>query len=74
MLNTTERYPAIGRAFCLLDSRRSELEIVRLLFNTHYVYIHRLLEYIDESLDVSGPIGRKVLKLKHPFQLDEMAA
>ena len=69
-----DRYPAIGRAFCLPDSGRSEFEIVRLLSNTHYGHIHRFLEFIDKWLDVSGPIGRKVLKVKHPFQLGQAAA
>ena len=69
-----DRYPAIGRAFCLPDSGRSEFEIVRLLSNTHYGHIHRFLEFIDKWLDVSGPIGRKALKLKHPFQLEQAAA
>jgi len=69
-----DRYPAIGRAFCLPDSGRSEFEIVRLLSNTHYGHIHRFLEFIDKWLDVSGPIGRKVLKVKHPFQLEQAAA
>jgi hypothetical protein len=69
-----DRYPAIGRAFCLPDSGRSDFEIVRLLSNTHYGHIHRFLEFIDKWLDVSGPIGRKVLKARHPFQLDQVAA
>ena len=69
-----DRYPAIGRAFCLPDSERSECEIVRLLSNTHYDRIHRFLEFIDKWLDFSGPIGRKVLQAKHPFQLEQEAA
>ena len=69
-----DRYPSIGKAFCLPDSGRSEFEIVRLLSNTHYGHIHQFLEFIDKWLDVSGPIGRKVLKVKHPFQLEQAAA
>jgi hypothetical protein len=68
------RYPAIGRAFHLPNSERSEFEIVRLLSNTHYDHIHRFLEFVDQWLIVSGPIGRKVLKAKHPFELDQASA
>jgi hypothetical protein len=69
-----DRYPAIGGAFCLPNLGRSEFEIVRLLSNTHYPRIHQFLGFIDQWLDVSGPIGRKVLKAKHPFQLEQAAA
>lgn len=69
-----DRYPAIAVAFCLPDSGRSEFEIVRLLSNTHYDHIHRFLEFINKWLDISGPIGRKVLKVKHPFQFEQAAA
>ena len=69
-----DRYPAIGKAFCLPDSGCSEFEIVRLLSNTHYGHIHRFLEFINKWLDISGPIGGKVLKIKHPFQLEQAAA
>ena len=69
-----DRYRAIGRAFRLPDSERSELEIVRLLSNTHYTHIHRFLEFINRWLDVSGPIGMKVLKAKQPFQLEQAAS
>ena len=69
-----DQYPTIGGSFCLPNSGRSEFEIVRLLSNTHYDHIHRFLGFIDKWLDVSGPIGRKLLEAKHPFQLEQAAA
>lgn len=69
-----DQYPAIGKAFCLPDSGRSKFEIVRLLSNTHYGHIHRFLEFLDKWLEVSGPIGRKVIQAKHPFELQQAAA
>jgi len=42
--------------------------------NTHYDHIHRFLGFIDKWLDVSGPIGRKLLEAKYPFQLEQAAA
>ena len=67
-------YPAIGKAFSMPDSGRSEFEIVRLLSNTHYEQINRRLEFIDKWLEISGPIGRKVIQAKHPFQFEQAAA
>ena len=69
-----DQYSAIGKAFRLPDSGRSKFEIVRLLSNTHYEHIRRFLEFIDNWLDVSGPIGRKLIKAKHPFELEQVAA
>jgi hypothetical protein len=69
-----DQYPKIGNAFRLPDSGPSEFEIVRLLSNTHYEHIHRFLKFIDNWLDVSGPIGRKLIKAKHPFELEQAAA
>ena len=68
------QYPLIGKAFHLPDSGRSKFEIVRLLSNTHYEHIRRFLEFIDNWLNVSGPIGRRVIQAKHPFELQQAAA
>lgn len=68
------QYPAIGNAFRLPNSENSKFEIVRLLSNTHYEHIHRFLKFIDNSLDVSGAIGRKLIKATHPFEMDQAAA
>ncbi len=68
------RYPAICKAFHLPESGRSKFEIVRLLSNTHCEHICRFLEFIDNSIEVSGAIGRKLIKAKHPFELEQAAA
>jgi len=68
------QYPAICNAFRLPSSGSSEFEIVRLLSNTHYEHIQRFLKFIDNYLDVSGAIGRKLIKAKHPFEMDQAAA
>lgn len=67
-------YPRISKAFHLPETGRSKFEIVRLLSNTHYEHICQFLEFIDKSIEVSGAIGRKLIKTKHPFELEQAAA
>lgn len=68
------RYPKISKAFYLPECERSQFEIVRLLSNTHYEHICQFLEFIDKSIEVSGVIGKKLIKTKHPFELEQAAA
>ena len=71
---TLDKYPAIKRKFRLPDSQRSELEIIRLLLNTHYDHIRKLLSFIDEWLASSKIIGKKLLETKHPLDLKRVLA
>lgn len=68
------QFPSISKAFRLPKRDRSNFEIVRLLSNTHYEHIRRSLNFIDKWLTLSGPIGRKLIRTKHPFALQQIAA
>ncbi len=59
-----QRFPRIAERIGseLPTSDRSELEIIRLLGNTHYEHIEALLAFIDDNLPASGSIGKRVLK------------
>ena len=62
--NALQRFPRIAEEIRskLLGSGRSELEIVRLLGNTHYKHIEALLAFVDNNLPASGSIGKRVLE------------
>ncbi|MXW63761.1 MAG: hypothetical protein F4Y00_06175 [Bacteroidetes bacterium SB0662_bin_6] len=64
--NALQRFPRIAEEIRskLPGSGRSELEIVRLLGNTHYEHIEALLAFIDDKLPTSGSIGKRVLDEK----------
>jgi len=68
------KYPAIQSGFRLPNSGRSPYEIVRLLSNTHERHIERQLEFINKWLWLSEPIGGSILRIKHPFQLEQSMA
>ena len=68
------RYPNIGRLLSLPDSGRSELEIVRLLDNTHYEHVESLLGFIDRVVPIGEPICRKLVKQTDRFQLSQVTA
>ncbi len=53
---------------------RSELEIVRLLDNTHYERVERLLDFVDRVVQAAGPIGQRVLQQSDPFQFQQAFA
>ena len=67
-------YPEIAKSISIPDSGRSELEIVRLLNNTHYESSKELLELINTWLPLSGPIGKSILKTKKPFERAQRSA
>ena len=62
--NALQRFPRIAERIGkkLPSSGRSELEIVRLLGNTHYEHIEDLLAFVDNNLPTSGSIGKRVLE------------
>lgn len=71
-------YPSIANAVDPLSGPGSELELVRLLDNTHYNGISTLLSFVDKWLDQSQAIGRRLVREKHIFpfenQLSELYA
>jgi len=67
-------HPNIGLLLNLPPSGRSELEIVRLLDNTHYEHVEKLLGFIDGMVPSAGTIGQRVLKQADPFQLNQATA
>ena len=62
------RFPEIGRTVRIPNAERSDLEIVRLLGNTHYTNVDRLLAFIEKELPGSGEIGARLVKQRDPFQ------
>jgi hypothetical protein len=68
------RFPEIAKIVEIPAAGRSELEIVRLLDNTHYPHLDRLLAFIDRELPGSGEIGSRLVKQRDPFQLREALA
>ena len=62
--NALQRFPLIAEKIRskLPGSGRSELEIVRLLGNTHYEHIEALLAFTDNKLPDSESIGKRVLE------------
>ena len=59
-----QRFPRIAERIGkkLPSSGRSELEMVRLLGNTHYEHIEALLAFMESKLPPSGSIGKRVLE------------
>jgi hypothetical protein len=73
-LAALERFPQIAKAIQVPTGEWSELEIVRLLGNTHYSHVDRLLAFIDRELPGSGEIGARAVKQTDPFHLNESLA
>jgi len=67
-------FPQIAQAIELPTGGWSELEVVRLLGNTHYSHLDRLLAFIDRELAGSGEIGARAVKQTDPFHLNESLA
>lgn len=66
-----QRFPAIDQVAKIPTSGRSELEIVRLLDNTHYEHLDRLLMLLDDRLSLSGNIGKRILEQTDPIAFDQ---
>lgn len=69
-----QHFPIIARAVTILESDRSELEIVRLLGNTHYDHIQKLLKFMNTHLPSSGAIGKRIVQQTDPFQFKQNLA
>ena len=72
VINALKDFPNLEKAISLPNEGRSELEIFRLLNNTHYNHIKRLLKFINCLLPSCGKIGDKLLKTKYPFQFEQI--
>lgn len=68
------RFPGIAGLVSLPGFRRSELEITRLLDNTHYQHVEQLLSFVDRVVHAAGPIGQRVLQQSDPFQFHQALA
>ncbi len=68
--NALQRFPHIAERIGskLPTSGRSELEMARLLGNTHYERIEAILAFIDDKLPASGSIGKHVLEQTDSLQ------
>lgn len=63
-----DNFPAIKSKLSLCGKYESELEIVRLLGNTHNNWIEKLLIFIEKRLPHSGSIGTDLLRQTDPLQ------
>ena len=68
------RFPEIGRTVTIPPAGRSDLEIVRMLGNTHYAHLDRLLAFIEHELPGADEIGARAVKQRDPFQFREALA
>lgn len=66
--NQLHKLPYLSGRFSLPNAERSNLEIVRLLSNRHYGHIQNLLEFLDRSALVAGPLVDEILKLTDPME------
>ena len=66
-----QRFPEIDRAVNIPYSSRSELEIVRVLGNTHYEHLEQLLILLNKHLPSSGTIGKRVVQQTDPIQFEQ---
>lgn len=69
-----DRFPRIALGIALPKQGRSPLEIVRLLGNTHFEHVRRLLEFLEQVLPASGPLGARLLQQTDPFQFSQCLA
>jgi hypothetical protein len=74
VMQALARFPNIAAHVQLPAGGRSGREIVRLLDNTHYDHITRLLAFIDRAINRTEPIGHRVLVSQDPFQLNQALA
>lgn len=68
------RFPKIAAWLELPISGRFELEFVRLLHNTHYEHLDKLLNLVECWLKRAGLIGTRVITTRDPFQLEQALA
>jgi hypothetical protein len=68
------RFPKIAAWLQLPASGKSELEIVRLLDNTHYDHLEKLLGFVEHWIECARPISDRIMETKDPFQLDQALA
>ncbi len=68
------RFPEIEKAVPVPAAGRSELEVVRLLGDTHYPHVDHLLAFIDGELPRAGEIGARAVSRTDPFELREALA
>ncbi len=66
-----QRFPEIGRVINIPCSGRSELEIVRVLGNTHYEHLEKLLILLNKHLPSSDTIGKRVVQQTDPIQFEQ---
>ena len=69
-----QRFPVVTEASDIPASGRSELEIVRLLGNTHYPHIERLLLFLNSRFPSSGAIGKRLVQQTDSFQFSNALA
>lgn len=74
VLAASRRFPTISGSLDLLGQRRSRLEIVRLLGNTHYRHLDQCLALIERVVALVGAIGRRLVQQTDPFQFNQTLA
>ena len=65
------RFAEIEKVAKIPSPGRSELEIVRILDNTHYEHLEDLLQFLNEHLRQSGIIGKRVLQQTDPIAFEQ---
>lgn len=71
VLNTLSRFPRIAEAVRLPKAGRSRKDIFRLLDNSHFRHIEALVEFINQNIEASGPIGKRVIDQVDQFELHQ---
>ena len=66
-----QRFPIVASTAKIPYSGQSELEIVRVLGNTHYEHLERLLILLNKYLPSSGIIGKRVVQQTDPTQFEQ---
>ncbi|MYD59631.1 MAG: hypothetical protein F4W91_01185, partial [Gemmatimonadetes bacterium] len=66
-----QRFPIVASTAKIPYSGQSELEIVRVLGNTHYEHLEQLLILLNKHLPSSGTIGKRVVQQTHPIQFEQ---
>ncbi len=61
------KFPEIERGLRLPQESRSDLEIVRLLGNSHYVHNLHLLNFVNDYIGLSGTLGENLLCQNDPL-------
>ena len=69
-----QRFRAVVEASEIPATGRSELEIVRLLGNTHFPHIERLLVFLNSRFPSSGAIGERLVQQTESFQFGNALA